>query len=454
MAFTGTINEDMRAVVAQVAQSWKGREVYVGCSGNFTVERILSGMKVASAIHSCDVSLYTSALGAHITGQDFRLDINPVAQEEWGWLEPWLEPGAGRLATLMLCTTIMAIKPSKKGEGEARYTAFAARQLDGYRRQWDQLHAKTVTKIDGILSELHLSSYRAMDVVDFVAAAPLEAVVTSFPPTYSGGYEHLYEVMDRVFSWDAPEYDIFTPERLEALLADITGHEFWMLSRDEPLEALEEHAIGRVKVTTMSKPVYLYASEASRTWVTQPPPQKVKSAKVSRLEGVASPDGHLRLTRLDVPTFTALRNQYLNPTIKAMGAWAAYGVLVDDDLAGCFSLGNGYAIPWADAYLASDFAIRPTQTPLLSKLVVATILTVEARVALQQSINHIVRSIGTSAFTAKPVSAKYRGLFDLHKREVNKAGDQVLHYKAATGRWNLAQAYEWWYAKAFPKEKQ
>ena len=41
MGFVGAINADLRAVLAELAPRWRDRKVYVGCSGNFTVERIL-----------------------------------------------------------------------------------------------------------------------------------------------------------------------------------------------------------------------------------------------------------------------------------------------------------------------------------------------------------------------------------------------------------------------------
>jgi hypothetical protein len=40
--FVGSINADLRSILAQLAPAWPGLPVYVGCSGNFTVERILA----------------------------------------------------------------------------------------------------------------------------------------------------------------------------------------------------------------------------------------------------------------------------------------------------------------------------------------------------------------------------------------------------------------------------
>jgi hypothetical protein len=71
--FIGSINRYMRAVLEQAALrsgsgqagGWKGLPVYVACSGNFTVERILAKCGVG-AIHSNDVSIYSCALGWHL----------------------------------------------------------------------------------------------------------------------------------------------------------------------------------------------------------------------------------------------------------------------------------------------------------------------------------------------------------------------------------------------------
>ncbi len=65
--FIGSINRYMRAAVEAAAQGWRGRPVYVACSGNFTVERILACHGVG-AIHSNDVSIYSCAPGRHLAG--------------------------------------------------------------------------------------------------------------------------------------------------------------------------------------------------------------------------------------------------------------------------------------------------------------------------------------------------------------------------------------------------
>ena len=96
--FIGSINRYMRAVLETAAQGWRGRPVYVACSGNFTVERILAPCGVG-AIHSNDVSIYSFALGWHLAGTPKRYAIKA---QEFSWLQPALDPGVPTIATLLL----------------------------------------------------------------------------------------------------------------------------------------------------------------------------------------------------------------------------------------------------------------------------------------------------------------------------------------------------------------
>ena len=64
--FIGSINRYMRCVLESAASQWRGQDIYVACSGNFTVERILSSLRDGvGRIFSNDVSIYSCALGWH-----------------------------------------------------------------------------------------------------------------------------------------------------------------------------------------------------------------------------------------------------------------------------------------------------------------------------------------------------------------------------------------------------
>jgi hypothetical protein len=144
----------MRAVLETAAGQWKGLPVYVACSGNFTVERIL-GRAGLGPIYSNDVSIYSCALGWHLAGQEVRYTVKPDGAQgglntgaggrsgkakdqpaqDWTWLEPYLAPGLPTIATLLLTGEMLKF---------TRQTPYHQRMFAQYRRKWGQLHAVTV----------------------------------------------------------------------------------------------------------------------------------------------------------------------------------------------------------------------------------------------------------------------------------------------------------------------
>ena len=175
--FIGSINRYMRAVLETAAGQWKGLPIYVACSGNFTVERILARCGVG-AIHSNDVSIYSCALGWHLAGNPIPYKVKESAGE-FAWLADYLEPGPATIATLLLTGEM------RKVSGD---NAYAKRMWDEYRRRWPMLHAKTVERVKKATDNLKIASYFAGDCREFLAGADRDGVCISFPPTYKGGY--------------------------------------------------------------------------------------------------------------------------------------------------------------------------------------------------------------------------------------------------------------------------
>lgn len=166
----------------------------------------------------------------------------------------------------------------------------------------------------------------------------------------------------------------------------------------------------------------------------------VEHLPIGRLEGEGR--GPLRLVRLSAGQMTTLRSEYLAVGITPAAAQLNLGVVWGDRLVGAIAMsqpqtGRG---DWCHAYQLSDFSIRPTVYKRLSKLVLAAAVSKEMQAILQQSFNRRVTRIGTTAFTTKPVSAKYRGeMFKLHNRK-----DGALNYVGEAGRWSLADGLKWW----------
>ena len=69
------------------------------------------------------------------------------------------------------------------------------------------------------------------------------------------------------------------------------------------------------------------------------------------------------------------------------------------------------------------------------------VLSKAVQIDLEQCTCSRVKVIGTTAFTNKPVSMKYRGLFEVHNR-----GESYINYFGQAGRWSLEEGFQWWKA--------
>jgi hypothetical protein len=422
IVFIGSINRHMRSVLETAAAGWKGQPVYVACSGNFTVERILARCGVGP-IHSNDVSIYSCALGWYLAGKPVRYELR---SDEFDWLRGSLEPGAATVATLLLVGQMLTA-----GQG----TAYAARIVDGYRRRWPELHAATVARVTKAAQGLAIANYYAGDCRDFLAQADPGGVCVTFPPTYRGGYERLYKRLESLFEWPKPEYAMFGPEDVEPFSRTVRSFRHWMISSDLPHPEMVANHVATVQTSLRSKPVFMYSDSA---------PPRVAAARQSIGKNPWAPHtGPIseppQVVRIDAPTMNAIRSLYLNPGITVCDAPRNYAVLSGGKLVGAFAvmLPRGH-LP-CDIYLLSDFPVRPNPHRRLSKLVLACAVGREVRDDLEQWLCSRIRTVGTTAFTDKPVSMKYRGLFEVHNRSEGK-----VNYLGPAGRWTLAEGYAWW----------
>ncbi len=443
--FAGTIPPALRSIVSEAVSGWAASDVYVGCSGNFTIERLLD--KRGLRLHGNDVQLYSSAIGGYLAGEPLAVSVRAEYAERFGWLAPYLVEPDATVATVMLSTRMLV--------GVDRQNAYYARMRAAYRAQWPALHAKTVERVRSV--SLRLASYLNGDVMDFVDQCPKEGAFVSFPPFWAGGYETMFADLDTVFTWPRPTYREFDPQTtLQELIEQATDRRHWMLGTMEPQPSLAGHLHGLVQTTLRGVPIYVYSSSGTPRLVV--PRQSTEPVLIPRLGQSEALAGEPHLILLRQPQFNALRSQYLNPRIAVGSANLPLGLMVGDRLIGVIGLAIGGTTPHPPThgldqpyvYLLADFPVAPTAYPRLSSLVVMAALSTEVRRMAERVSNGRVRSLITTAFTDRPVSMKYRGLLTLLKRAPQEDGRFALNYGAPAGRWTLAEAYDQWRSKHLP----
>nr|WP_143254844.1 hypothetical protein [Anaerovibrio lipolyticus] len=411
--------------MSEMCSQWKDIPVYVGCSGNFTVERILA-KKGLTNIHSNDVSLYSCAVGNYLVGKPTRIE---VADERFAWLNDYLTTGEDVIATLLMCSEYFKYVD--------RELPYYKRIAEAYRDQFDRMQKETVEVVKRALEDVYIAGFHPQDVIDYMREAPEECVAISFPPTYKGGYEKLYAKINEVFDWDVPEYVVFDDERFTEFNELIMGKKYWVTLRDYDVEDLRPFLRGVVQTSARSKPVYVYSNCESKCRITMPH-QKTEKVNIKRATGELK--GDLRFVKITQAQLNTLRSEYLAKSIIPATATASYGVLVGDELIGAIAMSrSSYLGGWVDAYMMSDFCIRPSIHKRLAKLVLVAALSTEMRDTLEQALAMKVNTIGTTVFTKKNVSMKYRGMFEVYSKK-----DGAINYVAKAGRWTLKEGYEWW----------
>ena len=435
--FRGSIPAELRSIVAEASQGWTSSDVYVGCSGNFTIERVLQGR---FALHSNDVQLYSCAVGGYFSGSPLDLSVRDGQREEWGWLDAYLGTPIDTLATVMLSTEMLV--------GHASENAYLRRMRDGYRRQWPALHARTTERIEG--QTLRLESYLPGDVMAFVETVPDDQTFACFPPFFAGDYEAMYASLGEVFTWQPPEYELYEPaEALTTLLERMRTKRHWLLGTRMEQPDLADELLGIVRTTNRGVPIYLYGDSQARRFVR--PRQNLEPVLLTRLQPGETLAPPLFLSILTGGQFATLRSQYMNALIEPGEPSLCVAVHSRDRLLGVFAYSTapsfaqwGAYLPMPYIYLLSDFPVAPVTEDRLSKLIVYAAMSSEATLLAERTHNHRVRSIVTTARTRRRQSMKYRGPMRLLNHKDDPKFGNELNYGAAMGKWTLQEAYERW----------
>ena len=421
MSFTGAISHQWHSLIRDVAISSKGSPLYVPCSGNFTIERI-AWAEGHRDLHGNDVSLYSCIVGKNAAGEGYNLQL----KGDFEFVkERHLVEGLDAFATVSLIFEML-------NYGDNVHSGAIKKE---YARQWDTLHKKTKEKCG---QSFRLKSFFAGDLREFIKNGNHEGTCVSYPPTYKAGYEKMYKRLHAAFIWDAPEFGEFNPEdprQMTELLGDISEYRRWLVFSDQALDA---PVVGMVQATARAKPVYAYGNIAAHFLRRH----RTKCDDYGLPVHYGPVEECPEVKKISGRTFELFRQTYLAKSITPGPARSCFAVVTGGNrLLGAFAIDTA-RFEWCDIYLLSDFCIRPSAHRRLSKLILVCILSKEFRGYIEGVELKDVLRIGTSAFTDKPVSMKYRGIFDLHKRIPG-----ALNYVGAMGRWSLKEGFEWWRKK-------
>jgi hypothetical protein len=446
MGFIGALPSDIRRVLAAWAAGLRHPVLNV-CAGNFTIPAVLRSVGYAGPITACDVTLYTSALGAYLTGRPLDLRLNPGCPDHLADLVDLATPedAAAGICLLYDLRQVSNMKPP-----------FQDRQVSISPRSWKDLTARMKARLAAFRSRLGRIDYQARDGWELLAEAdPSHAVVTA-PPIYKGGYEALDKLLRAVLEWTPPPYRPMLDTDPE-IYRQIGRFADWAVVLYKDLPDAYEH-LGRPSVAAIPKrgaPLRVIFKRPDLKLVLRP---QVKSRPVGPFIAPDQPfasGGRLSLARLTLAQSIRLNELFSAARIDNFtgGVNVSLAFTLDGKIFGKADFARTTfqwkfpegSPPGAMIYLMSDLVL-PSAAPRLSKLVLLCLLSAEVKQILDLHFAEDFGCVATTAFSAHPESMKYRGVFKLHKR-LPDANGYRLNYYAPFARHSLQEAFALWLKK-------
>jgi hypothetical protein len=429
--FFGTVPGETQEQLIRVVPFEKWGQIFVGCSGSFRFEKVISATYPSLRIHSNEVSLLSCSLGTLAVGQDFPLRFTG----RLAFIEDMLGPDApflDRVAAVQVAQTM------------ARYRGlnpYAQSYFAHYQERFGDFLAKQRKSIEMFLSPVKLASFTSGDFRDQAGrAAEAGGGFICFPPTFRGDFEGHYRFLDQNTEWPRLDYRIWDPDTMEDLVDEQIGrgtHYCCLIERK--LTRHTPAAVFRGKI----RPIYIYTDGAGSS-VKRGAPRKAEPLRYEVADAAQlTRDTKVRIVAASTAQMNFLKDVYLKKEIHDIGGIANYLVLLDGKLAGGFIYVPSKYVG-ETLYVLCDFSLCPKSR--VSKLII--MLQTSATMVRRMEIRLVKRlsQVATTAYTNNAVSMKYRGLYELNKRiPATDLTSQALYYVSKVRPETPDQIYTaWW----------
>ena len=104
--FHGSLPDSVQQIMGDCIRDWKCTDIYVGCSGNFTIERMLKGVTNAR-LHGNDVTIYSCLLGRYFSGAPLNARFNENYEGPMEFIQEYMKTDLD-IATCVLLLSKMS----------------------------------------------------------------------------------------------------------------------------------------------------------------------------------------------------------------------------------------------------------------------------------------------------------------------------------------------------------
>jgi hypothetical protein len=439
MLFVGAVPKACVEQVFRCVDMASVREAFICCSGSFRFEHALAGRFPDVPVHSNDVSLFSTAIGTHAVGdpRHFRF------VKEFDGIEKLLErrPPLDRLVALTITVRMCHFR----GKNE-HAVSHRRHMLANFEHYLD----KSRERVQRYVESLKIASFFAGDFRKQAAAAiERGGTIFAWPPTHKGDYENFYKTVEAGVEWEPPAYDLWNPTQIGSWIHELdkTGVDYVVCANrdltEEGVRPFGLYASGR------TQSIYLYANlrKTSTLITTETPAEPFRYEKVIPAE--LQPDTFVRVVQVGWKQMNFIKDVYQLPGLIHTPGEMSFLVFLGGKLAGGFVYATStYNMRAGDVelraarslYLLSDFSV--TRDGKVSKLI--SMLSTGREMIRKyerwriRRVDHLV----TTAFSNRPASMKYRGIFELITR---KPG--ILNYWSPVREQSYADIYRDWFRR-------
>jgi hypothetical protein len=373
------------------------------------------------------VSLLTCSIGELAMGREFAIKFTGALE----FVEQ-IVAGLGfreRVAAVMVAAAMG--KFTSKNE-------FARAHFRHYCEHFREFVDSALPKLNALVAEIKIEEYFGGDfLLQADRAEKSGGGVAAFAPTYKGGYERIYKLLNENVDWPAPAYGIWNPDSLPGFIVSLED-------RKLPYCVISDQLLADRAPTTewrgSNKPVYTYSNNHAASY------RRRFRAETPFKYAAVDPEAITAASKVTVcdadnKRMTYLKNVYLSKGIDHTSGQINRLVFIDGALAGGFTYSQTqFGDKTRELYLLSDFSI--VRERKISKLIPMLAACREVIEPINHRLLIRVELITTTAFTTKPVSMKYRGVFELAKR----AADH-LQYQSAIHDLSIQDVFNEWHRK-------
>lgn len=429
--FIGSVPKDVLLQMHRIIDFGRYNNAWVLCSGSFRVDSSVATTYKGLKVHSNDVSILSSAIGSLATKQSMDFEFI----DKLGFVDEFIS-GIKDHGFIDRVAAIAASMQVAKFSSKNEYNQVHQKHVIS---NFGLFHQKAKESIARLIENLPIESFSACDFIDqSKKALPGTDIVLAFPPTYKGGYERIFKFVNENIKWTAPEYSVFDPKLIGNFLDDLVDRcvSFCVFSD----QYIDNHKCGGKFLSNTNKPIYLYVNNIDKSSFRRKN-QNAKEFKYNEFNpNNARPDSVVCVTKMDAAQMTFLKNVYLAKNITHVAGMFNYCVFLDGALAGGIILSLSKYGDIESLYVLSDFSV--SRENRLSKLIAMIATSKDIVFEIEKKTLLKFSRLCTTVFTDKPVSMKYRGIWNLHSRK-----DGFLNYHSSIRQQSPQQIYNEWFAK-------